>query len=156
MSSTRSRAALRAGAALTALWCLAAGASLQAQESRYEGQVRYYLNLVKTFAETVGYRSTHEYHIGSLRDDQTDSYTVSFDGGWEYRIISLCDVDCSDIDLYLDDGSGRQVDSDEGTSDAPILELSPRGTERYTIRVRMYECKQDPCYYGVGVFGRRL
>lgn len=124
-------------------------------QTRYHDQVRFQLNLVKTFAESIGWEQTHEYHIGALDDDETDAFTSTFREGWEYRIVSLCDVDCSDIDLYLRDDDDDEIDSDTGVDDAPIIESRPRWTGQYTVQVRMYECKQEPCYFGIGVFGRQ-
>lgn len=129
-------------------------APVQAQ-TEYHEQVRFQLNLVKTFAESVGWELTHEYHIGSLNDNETDAFTGTLRDDWEYRIVSLCDVDCSDIDLYLRDEDDNELDSDVGIDDAPIIESRPRRTGSFTIEVRMYECSQEPCYFGIGVFGRR-
>lgn len=126
-----------------------------AQNTEFENQVRFQLNLVKRFAETVGFAATHDFHVGSLRDDQSDQLTVTLEGGMEYRIVSFCDEDCSDVDLYLLDGKGNAVQEHTGTDDTPILEVRPDRGGSFTIRVRMYECSTEPCYFGVGVFGRR-
>ncbi len=123
-------------------------------QTDWEGQVRFQLDLVKTFAASVGWEQTHEYRIEALQDDESDFYTADMDDGWEYRIVAFCDEDCSDIDLYLEDENGNEIDSDVSTDDVPIIECRPAWSGRFQIRVRMYECSVEPCYFGVGVFGR--
>lgn len=127
---------------------------VQAQ-SEWAEQVRFQLDLVKTFAESVGWQQTHDYRIESLRDDESDYYTADMRDGWEYRIVAFCDEDCSDIDLYLEDENGNELDSDVSTNDVPIIECRPAWNGEFRIRVRMYECSVEPCWFGVGVFGRR-
>jgi hypothetical protein len=124
-------------------------------QNNYESQVRFQLDLVKTFAESTGWELTHEFQIGSLREGEDDAFTGTFRDGWEYRIVSFCDEDCSDVDLYLRDGYGDEVDSDVSTNDVPIIECRPSRTGDYTVQLSMYECSAEPCYFGVGVFGRR-
>jgi hypothetical protein len=68
--------------------------------------------------------------------------------------VAFCDEDCSDIDLYLEDENGNEIDSNVSTDDVPIIECRPAWSGRFQIRVRMYECSVEPCYFGVGVFGR--
>jgi hypothetical protein len=129
-------------------------APAQAQ-SDYENQVRFQLGIVKTFAESTGWEQTHDYEIGALDDDESDAFTGDFREGWEYRIVSFCDEDCSDIDLYLRDQNGIEIDSDVSTNDVPVISCRPGKSEEYTIEVRMYECSSEPCYFGIGIFGRR-
>ena len=124
-------------------------------QTEYESQVRFQLDLVKTFAQSVGWQQTHNYRIEALEDDADDYYTAEMDAGWEYRIVAFCDNDCTDIDLYLEDENGNEIDSDVSTNDVPIIECRPSWTGQFQIRVRMYECEVEPCYFGVGVFGRR-
>lgn len=38
--------------------------------------------------------------------------------------------------------------------DYPVVELTPRTTQRYRVRVIMTGCGTSPCFYGVGVFGK--
>jgi hypothetical protein len=151
------RPTLRAASAAGITLLIGAGllaAPAQAQ-SDYENQVRFQLGIVQTFAESTGWEQTHDFEIGSLDAGETDSFTGDFREGWEYRIVSFCDEDCSDIDLYLHDEDGDEIDSDVSTNDVPIISCRPRRSEEYTIEVRMYECSSEPCYFGIGIFGRR-
>jgi hypothetical protein len=146
------RAAFASGCAFI-LWAGLLATPAQAQ-SDYENQVRFQLGIVKTFAESTGWEQTHDYEIGSLDDGESDSFTGTFREGWEYRIVSFCDEDCSDIDLYLRDGYDNEIDSDVSVNDVPVMECRPSRTGEYSIQVSMYECSTEPCYFGIGVFGR--
>lgn len=147
------RAALTSGCALI-MWAGLLAVPAHAQ-SDYENQVQFQLNLVKTFAESTGWEQTHDYEIGSLHKGESDTFTGTFRDGWEYRIVSFCDQDCSDVDLYLRDPYDNEIDSDISTNDVPVIECRPSRTGEYTVQLSMYECSSEPCYFGIGVFGRR-
>lgn len=151
------RATLRAAVAsgCTLIVCAGLLAAPAHAQSDYEGQVRFQLNLVKTFAESTGWEQTHDFEIGSLHEGESDAFTGTFHDGWEYRIVSFCDADCTDVDLYLRDEYDDEIDSDVSTNDVPIIRCRPSRTEEYTVQLNMYECSAEPCYFGIGVFGRR-
>ncbi len=149
------RASRLAPALVLALFAWTGLAQTAHAQSQWEDQVRSQLNLVMTFAESVGWQRTHDFFIGSLRDDESDTFTGDFEEGWEYRIVSFCDEDCTDIDLYLTDENDNEIDEDVSTNRVPIIECEPAWTGEFNIRVRMYECEVEPCYFGIGVFGRR-
>jgi hypothetical protein len=54
----------------------------------------------------------------------------------------------------LYDADGDQVDSDVQTDDVPIVQVTPRETMRYRVKVLMPTCKTNPCWYGIGVYGK--
>ena len=139
-------------AVLAAIACVSIARPARAQEE-YEQNVQFQLDLVKAFANSVGWEKSHDYHIDSMNEGDTGSFTASLDEGWEYRIVTFCDQDCSDVDLYLDDENGNEIDKDEGTDYTPILAVRPRWSGQFTIRVKMYECSSEPCFFGIGIFG---
>ena len=67
--------------------------------------------------------------------------------------MGVCDEDCQDLDLELYDGYGNLISQDDSVDDAPVVEVSVVQGGAFTLRVMMYECTEDPCYYGFGVFG---
>jgi hypothetical protein len=138
---------------LSALVCLVLPSALRGQ-STYENTVRFQLGLVEAFANSVGYETSHEFYVSSLDEGDSDSFAVTLDEGWDYRIVTFCDQDCDDVDLYLADENGNDIDSDESVDDMPIIESQPAWSGSFTIRVRMYSCSTEPCYFGIGVFGK--
>ncbi|MET0648842.1 MAG: hypothetical protein ABW208_19710, partial [Pyrinomonadaceae bacterium] len=85
---------------------------------------------------------------------ETSSFALSLNGGTEYRLVSACDNDCSDIDIVVYDENGNQVASDTSRDDKPVVSVTPRWTGQFRIKVTMYKCSNSPCAYGISVFGR--
>lgn len=102
-------------------------------------------------AEAEGYDSRN-YIIGRLNDDEEETWTINLFAGNTYRVTGACDGDCQDIDLVLLNEDGTELDSDLLVDDVPVLNYTIKATGSYSIRVIMAQCKEDPCYFGLGVF----
>lgn len=100
------------------------------------------------------YELTHEPYTDRLYTHWTQDLILTLDAGRRYALVGVCDRDCSDLDLVLYDEDGYIVDSDTEPDDTPIVSVTPRETARYRLHVMMASCAVQPCYYGVGVFGR--
>lgn len=141
-------------------WTVLASAALllpsaaQAQNSRWEGQVRDQLNRAGSFLSDKGFAMTHEIKTGSLRDDANEYFSLELDAGRAYAVVGVCDEDCTDMDLQLFNPEGTQVDSDMQTDDVPIVDAQPAVAARYRVKVSMAACTTSPCFYGVAVFGK--
>lgn len=129
-----------------------ANADAQAQ-NEYERQVQRYLNASADALEDDGYREIDVF-TGSLDDNEDESVWIDLRRGNDYTIVGVCDNDCDDIDLYIYDDDGDEIDSDVSTDDVPVLTLSPRRSGEFRVRVRMYNCSTEPCYYAFGVYRR--
>lgn len=125
-----------------------------AQTNAFEEQVALQMGVAEAFANSVGFEKTHEVIFSSLDDGESETFTIDVDGGKDYRMIALCDEDCDDIDIYLENVNGDVLDEDTSLNDAPIVSLTSKGESRYRLRVRMYSCSLEPCYFAIGVFGR--
>jgi hypothetical protein len=126
----------------------------QAQENQWRDQVERQLENASKRLSDRGYDQTHETQIGSLRDDENESFSLTLHSGTSYALVGVCDNDCSDLDLVLYDADGDQVDSDVQTDDVPIVRVTPSETMRYRVKVLMPSCKTNPCWYGIGVYGK--
>lgn len=118
----------------------------------YTAQVRSQLDAAKQTLRGEGFSQSHDYEIDSLDDGAEDSFTIELDADQDYAIVGACDVDCSDMDFWLYDENANLIDSDTSTDDVPIVRVTPRWSGQFTIRVKMYACSVEPCYYGIGVF----
>jgi hypothetical protein len=125
-----------------------------AQESRWARQVSGQLNRFSDVLSDKGYRMTHDVRHGSLGDDQTDSFSLELVEGRSYALLGVCDEDCTDLDLRVLDDDGNEIDADVETDDYPVVEVRPRRTAQFRVRVTMATCSTSPCFYGVGVFGK--
>lgn len=115
------------------------------------GLVWEQLSAVSTEVTKDGYAST-KYLIGQLKAGESESWSITLTAGQTFLIAGACDASCTDIDLVLTDAKGEELDSDLEPDDAPVLVHEVRTTGTYTVKVSMYACGQDPCFFGIGVF----
>lgn len=138
------------GCLLTLFLLLQQPISCHAQE--YCDQARSQLLIGGLYLTQAGARLTHDVICGRLNDSRSTTYSVTLRGGVTYSIMSACDEDCGDIDLFLYDNYGNEIDSDEQLDDFPVVSVTPRYTAVFTLKVEMYDCNINPCYFGIGVF----
>jgi hypothetical protein len=134
-----------------AVVCLAP--TTQAQ-SRWADQVSGYLATRAKYYTDRGYDRTHDPHIGSLGDKDRESFNITLHAGTTYAIVAVCDNDCNDIDLKLFDADDNLIDSDVETDDYPLLKVDVSRTQEYRVQVIMASCKTNPCWYGIGAYGK--
>jgi hypothetical protein len=124
-------------------------------QDQWTRQVRSLLEQAASITTSNGMRPTHEPYIGSLREGATTNHQLRLNAGTSYRLIGVCDNDCSDFDLRLYDPQGREVDSDLLTDDTPVVDVTVSRTGTYTVRAIMTTCSSEPCRYGIGTYGSR-
>ena len=99
-------------------------------------------------AEEAGFE-VRNYIVGKLDDDETDSWTIHLNRRHGYAVAGACDADCSDLDLSILNASGDEVAADYGDDDTPVVTVEPKSSGRFTIRISMYKCAAEPCYWGI-------
>jgi hypothetical protein len=117
----------------------------------YTEQVR--LQLDNPPIQIYGER-THGYRFDSLDEGESGWFTLTLRADEDYVLFGACDVDCSDVDLWIYDENGNLIDSDVLADDYPIVEVSPRWTGEFDVRLKMYSCDVEPCRAGLAVYGR--
>lgn len=123
-------------------------------QNEHQELVETLLDAAEVLAGENGYDSTHGRYNGALDEDEQESFTLDLEAGTSYFIVAQCDIDCSDIDMWIYDENNNLVDEDVLVDDTPIVEVTPVRSARFKIKVGMIDCASEPCYYGVGVFGR--
>lgn len=124
------------------------------QQNRFQLQSQRYLETAyDDRLAGKGYRLEQEIS-GALEDGRSETHDIRLQGGRAYAILGACDNDCGDLDLYLSDDNGNGIDSDTSTDDFPIVRYSPRRNGDFRVRIRMYECDDEPCYFAVGIYSR--
>lgn len=139
--------------ALATLFALNTNTTSAQTQAQYVAQVRAQLNVVRDAVEDNGYVKTHDYKISTLGRGRKDSFTLDLRKGRQYILVSVCDQDCSDLDIKVFDENNNQIASDTAVDDRPVVSVTPRWTGEFRIQVTMYKCSNSPCYYGIGVFG---
>lgn len=123
-------------------------------QDQWEAQVRSLLAQGGQQLSSQGYTMTHRIYTGALNHGTKESVQVDLEAGKEYQLVGACDNDCSDLDFVLFDGNGRQLDSDVLDDDVPIVSVTVTQSGSFTLQVMMVTCTNEPCRYGVGVFGK--
>lgn len=134
--------------------CLGATFSFAQDDTAFRDQINKFLGFAEQKANELGFTKTHNHFLDRLNPGDTDSITLELDGGKQYMLIGVCDTDCKDLDMRLLDSDGTQVAVDTLDDDLPVLEFAPSRTGKYKIQVKMIQCSNSPCYYGVGAFGK--
>lgn len=129
---------------------LSVSASLHAQS--YATQV--WNQLQKAYSDISDSSSfqLNNYIIGKLADGATDTWTFPLTRGKEYLIIGVCDNDCTDVDLAVKGGNGAVIVKDEEVDDTPVTRFRVTSSGRFTVEVTMADCKDEPCFFGFGLF----
>jgi hypothetical protein len=90
---------------------------------------------------------------GSIRSTNSEDKWVNVQTGLEYAVLGVCDQDCSDIDIKIEDDNGNTLVQDYEKDDHPLVRFTSR-TARVKIHVYMSTCSREPCFYGVALFSR--
>jgi hypothetical protein len=108
-----------------------------------------------TTAENEGFVLVN-YVVGWLNKGQSEgsdsNWPRTMDAGFSYLIVGVCDNDCPDIDLALEDQEGVAVATDTGLDDMPMIRFTPGKTALYWIEPTMHACSREPCAYGIAIF----
>lgn len=148
----RARPPFRTALVLAHLALIPVGAAF-AQQDQYEQQVLRQLEEASAVFRNAGYTGLLG-EAGALDHQRYIDYTATLSKGVNYAIVAVCDQDCLDVDLALYDGDGELVTQDESEDDVPVVEFKVTRGGDFTLRVTMYHCEENPCYYGVGLYGR--
>jgi hypothetical protein len=94
--------------------------------------------------------------VGHVDSSGTFSHTIRTDRAQRFLVKGFCDQECSDMDLELVTTSGQVLIADTDVDDTPELRFtaSQVGNRGATVRVKMYDCSTNVCYYSTGVYSR--
>jgi hypothetical protein len=145
---------MRTFAAAAATLAITGAAVVAAQDPDPEETVRRQLRAVQQYWEGQGFGVTHEVQVDTLNDGGEKSITVLLKAGMSYEMSGGCDLDCDDLDLFLYDDRGQEVDRDDEVDDTPIVAVTPARGGEFRLRARMVTCDANPCSFGIAVFGK--
>jgi hypothetical protein len=103
-------------------------------------------------ARSLGLERRFQPFYDQLRDGHYKTIDFDLQAGTHYYFVGVCDVDCADLDLRLIDDQGNERDADTRPDDTPVVQVTPRYSARFHLRVIMADCGADPCWWGVGAY----
>ncbi|MBO6525117.1 MAG: hypothetical protein JJ971_14910 [Balneolaceae bacterium] len=92
------------------------------------------------------------YIIGMIQESDDNTWSFYLDSSKEYLFEGFCDEDCEDLDLYLYNDEGTELDKDVEEDDFPLFFFEPERSGHYKVNVTMYSCSVEPCYFGLAIF----
>ncbi len=89
--------------------------------------------------------------VGLLKSGDSTTLDVTLNLDRNYRLVGVCDQQCSNLNMKLYNNSGALVYEDTSNDDLPLVDASPRVSGSYTLKVTMADCSNATygCYYGV-------
>jgi hypothetical protein len=156
MISTGTRRVFAIGAGvvlLTLATLLTPAARSEGQDERSNG--RYIIQAATNMAKLVNDGEKKQFRLqantfstgGAWMTQGTDKwvsiYTVQLTEGRQYRFLAAGDDDTSDLDIDIQDSSGKSVATDVETSATAAVPFTPTAAGRYTVRLRLYSSKNN-------------
>ncbi|MET0183015.1 MAG: toll/interleukin-1 receptor domain-containing protein [Caulobacterales bacterium] len=124
------------------------------QGQDYQAILQGQLQQVNQLAAQEGFQLVGQPYMNGLAQGGEQAVPVELHTGYEYRIVAVCDRDCTDIDLRLFDENNVEVATDVAVDDNPIVQVSPRWTGAFSLKVVMASCSVAPCYFAAQLYGR--
>jgi hypothetical protein len=132
---------------------ICAAPAAYAQSAEYIRQLANQLSQARSSYVPSNYRLVTGPDNDILEQGDSDDYNVTLQGGRSYKLIGVCDNDCTDLDITLYDSDGDVVDRDLLDDDKPVVSVSGKSGGRYRMNVSMAKCSTSSCYYSVAVYG---
>ncbi len=137
-----------------ALFVVVAPLAAQTAQERAEQILRTSLERRDEVLGENGFRPVGERLRGGSGEGESVDHSVQLTAGVEYRMVAVCDQDCTDVDLILLNASGEILTSDVETDDSPVVGLTPAQSGRYTVRVAIVTCAVEPCLHAAGIYAK--
>jgi Caspase domain len=85
---------------------------------------------------------------GYLKAGESESVDIWLDAPGDFKVVGVCDNDCSDVDMVLFGPGGEQLVEDLLVDDVPVLEFQANASGNYRLEIRMVTCSIEPCFWG--------
>ncbi len=89
-----------------------------------------------------------------LIESEGQTITYNLIANRTYRFAAACDSDCSDLDIEVRDSGGRQVASNVAVDNPTTVDVTPRASGAFAVRIWLATCNVEPCYVGQRAFIR--
>lgn len=96
-------------------------------------------------------RFLEEIQTGSMAQGDEFTFQARLEADVPTMIYAMCDNHCMDIDIEVADTEDLIVALDAEPDAEPFALWKPKENGMYTVTLTMYDCRVEPCYYGVGV-----
>lgn len=92
--------------------------------------------------------------LGVLEHDATVHVELMLEAGREYYIAGRCDTGCARLDTRVLSPEFDPLVEDNRGTDVPNMVLTATASGPHLLAVRMAECGEGICYFGIAVASR--
>lgn len=117
-------------------------------------EVEDQLAVITPMLQIRGFVRAFPIATGTAAHDGGQAHDFALEKGVSYLITGRCDAGCSNLDLGVYDAGDHLLQSDTDDDDFPTIAFVPQETGTYHVAVRIAQCREEPCSYGVAVFRR--
>ena len=86
-----------------------------------------------------------------LTDERDRGLLVELTAGTKYRFLAAGDNNAKDVDLEVQDATGKVVVFDERTNPEAVVDFTPTVSGRYLVRIRLYDSQDRTSCVCLGV-----
>lgn len=148
-------AVLACASGIIALILLATSpASAQIPVDKYVRQVQELIKNLEPNLTKDGYKKTHDPYYAKINQKEKNEFFLTLEKDIEYAIVSVCDNDCSNVDIVLFDENNNEIDMDTKSDENPVVQVTPRWTGEFRLAITVPGCKERRCTVGIAVYGR--
>jgi hypothetical protein len=147
---------IRTGSAIVLAPLMLWPSTFRAQGNPWQRHVEHQLERATLRLSREGYARPHDVQVGLLNTEESESFTLTLPSGQAYALVGVCDNDCTSLHLIvLNETKNYEVAAARTAHEAPVVQLTPRNTARYYVKVVMASCQMNPCSYGIAVYRRQ-
>lgn len=93
--------------------------------------------------------------MGSLEPNGQIEMSFKLTKGQKYGFATVCDANCSDIDIRLVDQDGQVIAEDIDNDNTASVVYTAEDNDVYDVQVIMPGCSNSECDYALGVYKRK-
>ena len=90
--------------------------------------------------------------IGKVKERVEVPFTAKLTSDISYTILGVCDDNCDDLNLTLNNEQGDKIANDEKQDGIPIISFTPTENSDYRITARPDKCSTETCEFGMVLF----
>ena len=89
---------------------------------------------------------------GGLDEGEEIGFALRLTPGAVYRIVAVCDRDCSDMDMWAEGGPDEILGEDFDPRSIAMLLIQAPASGAVTLHASVAACSAEPCAYGYRVY----
>jgi hypothetical protein len=90
--------------------------------------------------------------LGKIREKVEAPFTLKMDANAEYTIIGVCNDNCQNLQLTLNNAKGEKVATQSKDNAVPTIKFTPTESKDFILRAKPEKCVGGSCEFGMVMF----